>query len=141
MLAQLTGHEGHSTDERIFPTATFLESPLSTIGLGEQEAIDAGYDIEIRRGLIKDMPIVPRPKIVGETDGMAKFIVDKQTGLILGATLFRVDSQELISTVAVAMRHGVSAAELGDGIYTHPSTSEVFNQVLGYGVRTCPNTA
>ncbi|AIT62090.1 FAD-dependent oxidoreductase [Corynebacterium doosanense] len=131
VLAQLADREGHSTDERIFPTTTFLEPPLSTIGLGEQEAIDAGYDIEVRQGLIKDMPIVPRPKIVGETDGMAKFIVDTQTGLILGATLFCVDSQELINTVAVAMRHGVSAAELGDGIYTHPSTSEVFNQVLG----------
>lgn len=131
VLAQLEDREGHSTNERIFPTTTFLEPPLSTIGLGEQAAIDAGYDIEVRRGLIKDMPIVPRPKIVGEADGMAKFIVDKQTGLILGATLFCVDSQELINTVAVAMRHGVSAAELGDGIYTHPSTSEVFNQVLG----------
>lgn len=131
VLAQLAGREGHSTDGRIFPTTTFLEPPLSTIGLGEQGAIDAGYDIEVRQGLIKDMPIVPRPKIVGETDGMAKFIVDTQTGLILGATLFCVDSQELINTVAVAMRHGVSAADLGDGIYTHPSTSEVFNQVLG----------
>lgn len=109
MLAKLTVHEGHSTDERMFPTTTFLESRLSTIGLGEQGAIAAGNDIEVRRGLIKDMPIVPRPKIVEETAGMANFIVDKQTGLILG----------------------VSAADLGGGIYTHPSTSEVFNQVLG----------
>jgi hypothetical protein len=29
------------------------------------------------------------------------------------------------------MRHGVTATELRDGIYTHPSTTEGFNEVLG----------
>ncbi|AGS35991.1 hypothetical protein B841_12605 [Corynebacterium maris DSM 45190] len=32
--------------------------------------------------------------------------------------------------IALAMRHGVTASELGRGIYTHPSTSEIFNQLL-----------
>ena len=49
----------------------------------------------------------------------------------MGATLYCVDSQELINTVAVAMNSGVSASALGGGIYTHPSSSEVFNALLG----------
>lgn len=50
---------------------------------------------------------------------------------MLGATLFCVDSQELINLVALAMRAGVTADELRDGIWTHPSSTEALNGVLG----------
>jgi pyruvate/2-oxoglutarate dehydrogenase complex dihydrolipoamide dehydrogenase (E3) component len=60
-----------------------------------------------------------------------KFVVDAATDKVLGAALLNVDSQELINVVALAMRHGVTATELRDAIYTHPSTTEGFNEVLG----------
>ncbi|GLP82690.1 hypothetical protein TUM20984_41100 [Mycobacterium antarcticum] len=41
------------------------------------------------------------------------------------------DSHEVIDLVALAMRHGITATALRDGIYTHPSRSEAFNQLLG----------
>lgn len=69
-------------------------------------------------------------RLVDETHGMLKFVVDADTGSILGATLFCVDSQELVNLVALAMRSGVSAAELRDGIWTHPSSTEALNEVL-----------
>ncbi|MEO3873783.1 hypothetical protein ABGB18_33650 [Nonomuraea sp. B12E4] len=46
-----------------------------------------------------------------------------------------MDAQELINTVALAMRHGISATELRDAVYTHPSSTEAFNEVLGKIVR------
>jgi hypothetical protein len=33
------------------------------------------------------------------------------------------------------MRHGIKASELRDTIYTHPSSTEAFNDVLGVGLR------
>ena len=60
-----------------------------------------------------------------------KFVVDAATDRVLGAALLNVDSQELINVVALAMRHGVTATELRDGIYTHRSSTEGFNEVLG----------
>lgn len=59
-----------------------------------------------------------------------KFVLDTATDRVLGAALFGVDSQELVNTVALAMRHGVTASELRDAIYTHPSSTEAFNEVL-----------
>jgi pyruvate/2-oxoglutarate dehydrogenase complex dihydrolipoamide dehydrogenase (E3) component len=50
--------------------------------------------------------------------------------LLVGATLFCVDAQELINLVALAMRARVPAADLRDGIWTHPSSTEAFNEVL-----------
>ena len=73
---------------------------------------------------------MPRAYIVEETRGLMKFVIDADTDQILGAALLSVDSQELINTVALAMRHGITAAELRDSIYTHPSSTEAFNEVL-----------
>ena len=126
------GHAGaRSTCGRVLPTTTFIEPPLATVGMSEAAAVVKGYDVVVRSGLIADMAIVPRPKILGQTDGMAKFVIDAKSDLILGATLFCPDAQELINAVAVAIRSGMTATELGGGIYTHPSTSELFNALLG----------
>lgn len=57
--------------------------------------------------------------------------MEAKTDLILGAALLCYDSHEVINTVALAMRHGITAAELRDSIYTHPSMTEGFNQLLG----------
>lgn len=134
IMADAWGAEGtpiRTTEGRIVPTTTFLEPPLSTVGMSEREATAQGVHYETRKGMIADMAIVPRPKILGEPEGMAKFLVDPATDRILGATLFCTDSQELVNTVAVAMRAGVTASELGSGIYTHPTSSELFNALLG----------
>lgn len=126
VLDQLAGTGKKSTAHRLIPTTTFIEPPLSTIGDNTE-----GENVVVKKALIADMPIVPRPKIINQPHGMVKFFVDKQSDALLGATLYCADSQELINTVALAMRHGVTASELGDGIYTHPATSEIFNQLLG----------
>ena len=59
-----------------------------------------------------------------------KIVVDAATDEVLGAALMHVHSQELVNLVALAMRHGVPASTLRDAIYTHPSSSEVLNEVL-----------
>ena len=74
---------------------------------------------------------MPRAYAVEETRGLMKFVLDDETDEILGAALLSVDAQELINTVALAMRHGITAADLRDAIYTHPSSTEAFNDVLG----------
>ena len=77
------GHAGaRSTRGRVLPTTTFIEPPLATVGMSEAAAVGEGYDVVVRSGLIADMAIVPRPKILGQTDGMAKFVIDAKSGLI-----------------------------------------------------------
>lgn len=135
ILSDRWGDGSRTTSGRIFPTTTFLEPPLAQIGMGEDEARkDAesrGHTLDVKAKKVADIPVMPRPKIVGQPQGMAKFLVDREDDRIMGATLYCVDSQELINTVAVAMNNGVSASALGGGIYTHPSSSEVFNALLG----------
>lgn len=135
VLSDRWGDGSRTTEGRIFPVTTFLTPPLAQIGLGEDEArkdVEAkGHTLEVKAKKIAEIPIMPRPKIVGEPQGMAKFLVDADEDRIVGATLYCVDSQELINTVALAMANDVPASAVGSGIYTHPSSSEVFNALLG----------
>lgn len=132
VLDQLVGDGARSTDDRnAVPYALFTTPPLGRVGLTERAALAAGLDIKVAAMRVADMATVPRARIVGESEGMMKVVVDAGTDLILGAALLCYDSHEVINTVALAMRHGITATALRDSIYTHPSMTEAFNQLLG----------
>ncbi|MFD6093044.1 FAD-dependent oxidoreductase [Oerskovia sp. NPDC060338] len=131
VLDQLVGSGERSTaDREAVPYTVFVSPPLARVGLTEREARAAGHDVLVASKAVAALAAMPRARIVEQTDGLMKFVVDATSGLVLGAALLCVDSQELINTVALAIRHGVSAAELRDAIYTHPSSTEGFNEVL-----------
>jgi pyruvate/2-oxoglutarate dehydrogenase complex dihydrolipoamide dehydrogenase (E3) component len=113
-----------------------MTPPLATVGLTEKAARAAGHRVKIGLERVADIVAMPRAYVVEETRGLMKFIVDADTDAILGAALLSVDAQELINTVTLAMRHGIKASELRDSIYTHPSSTEAFNEVIGAIVRS-----
>lgn len=128
---QLMGDgERNRADRVAVPTTTFLTPPLSQVGMGEDEARAAGHDVLIAKAKVADIAVMPRPKIVGDPAGLVKFVVDAADQTILGATLYCIDSQELINMVALAIRMGATVADLRDGIWTHPSSTEAFNGVF-----------
>lgn len=130
VLDHLVGEGKRSTTDRIaVPNTVFMTPPLATVGLTEQEARDAGHRIKVAREKVADILAMPRAYAVEETRGLMKFVLDADTDRILGAALLSVDAQELINTVALAMRHGITAGELRDAIYTHPSSTEAFNEL------------
>ena len=93
----------------------------------EEEARKAGYDIRVRKIAVASFP---RARILGSAEGVLKAVIDAETDLILGCTLFGPESSEVINTVAQAMKHGVTARELSNSIYTHPSMSESLNDLF-----------
>ncbi|MBM7368711.1 dihydrolipoyl dehydrogenase family protein [Gordonia hydrophobica] len=118
------------SDRVAVPTTTFVTPPLARVGLSETQARERGLDVIVASTMVRDIPTLPRPKIVNNPAGIIKVVVDASSKQILGATLFCVDSQEVVNLVALAMRHGITAPELASSIFTHPSTSEMFNGVL-----------
>ncbi len=106
--------------------SVFISPPLAHVGLREKEAIDKGYEIKVAK---LPASAIPRARILTETNGLLKTIVDTKTNKILGCTLFCVDSSEMINTVQVAMNAGLDYRTLRDAIYTHPSMTEAFNDL------------
>ncbi len=138
VMAQLTGDGKRSTADRVaVPSTVFLTPPLARVGITETQARDQGLSVLVASKNVADIAAMPRPKIVGETHGLIKVIVDPASDLILGAAVLSIDSQEVINLIALAMRAGIAASILRDGIWTHPSSTEALNEVLT-GLRARP---
>ena len=119
--------ERRTGDRNPVSYSVFIDPPLSRVGLNEEEARRQNRDI-----IVKKLPVmaIPRAKTLGETDGLLKAIIDKNTGKILGCVLFAPDSGEVINTVAVAMKTGQDYTFLRDFILTHTSMSEALNDLF-----------
>ena len=119
--------ERRTGDRNPVSYSVFIDPPLSRIGLNEEEARRQNRDI-----IVKKLPVmaIPRAKTLGETDGLLKAIIDKNTGKILGCVLFAPDSGEVINTVAVAMKTGQYYTFMRDFIFTNPSMSEALNDLF-----------
>ncbi|WP_455962827.1 FAD-dependent oxidoreductase [Bacteroides bouchesdurhonensis] len=119
--------ERKMTDRNPVSYSVFIDPPLSRIGINEEEARKQNLDV-----VIKKLPVmaIPRAKTLGETDGLLKAVIDKESGMILGVTLFAPDSSEVINAVAIAMKTGQDYTFLRDFIFTHPSMSEALNDLF-----------
>ena len=105
----------------------FMDPPLGRVGLTEQAARDKNLDIKVA---VLPAAAIPRARLMGETTGMLKAVVDAKTGTILGCTLHCADAGEMINVVETAIRAGKDYTFLRDMIYTHPSMTEALNDLL-----------
>lgn len=125
---ELLGDGARTTANRgPVPYTVFIEPPLSHVGLHEAEARKAGLDVRVKK---IDVASIPRARTLGPAEGVLKAVIDAKTDLVLGCTLFGPESSEVINTVTLAMKHGLTARSLSESIYTHPSMSESLNDLF-----------
>jgi glutathione reductase (NADPH) len=105
-------------DYSIVPSAVYTVPALSSVGMTEAEAKQAGLDVEVR---ISDMSSWFSARFYAETVAWAKLLVEKGTRRVIGAHLVGHHGEELIHLFALAMRHGISADQLGDEMYAFPT--------------------
>lgn len=124
---QLSGGGYTSVSKRkLFASSVFITPQLAHIGLREKEAIEKGYTIKVAR---LPAAAIPRARILNNTSGILKTVVDSKSNKILGCTLFCLDANEMINTILMAMNAGVDYRVVRDSIYTHPSMTEAFNDL------------
>lgn len=125
---QLFGEGKRNRKDRLsIPTSVFTYPPLSHIGMTETQAVQQGLDVTIKK-----LPAnaIPKAKVLGQTDGMLKAIIDNQTGQILGATLFCAESHELINIIKMAIDNHIPASYIHNQIFTHPTMAEALNDLM-----------
>ncbi|MDU9418727.1 hypothiocyanous acid reductase MerA [Staphylococcus lloydii] len=125
---KLFGSGDRITENRgTIPYTVFIDPPLSRVGLTAKEAKEQGY--EIKEG---KLPVnnIPRHKINNDPRGLFKAVIDAKTNKILGATLYGLQSEEIINTVKLAIDQNLDYTVLRDNIYTHPTMVESFNDLF-----------
>ena len=115
------------SDRNLVPYSVFTTPALSRVGLNEVEAKNKGIEYKLFKLAATS---IPKAKVIGNTRGMYKILVDPDTEEILGATIYGEESYEVINLIALAMKAKLPYTMLRDQIYTHPTMSEALNDVL-----------
>ncbi len=139
-LAHKASHEGvicvehiagvndvHPLDRRNIPACTYCRPQVASVGLTEQGARDAGYEVRIGH-----FPYIGNGKAIalGEPEGMVKTVFDAKTGELLGAHMIGAEVTELIQGYAIAKTLETTEAELIRTIFPHPTLSETMHEAV-----------
>lgn len=114
-------------DRQNVPYSVFMTPPLSRVGMSEAQARASGAEVQI---VTLPVTAIPRARVMDDTRGMLKAVVDVNTQRILGVSLLCVDSHEMINIVKTVMDAGLPYTVLRDQIFTHPSMSESLNDLF-----------
>lgn len=109
-------------DYRVVPRAVFTEPALASVGLTEEEARAAGYDVRVGKSFFAHSG---RAKAIGQTEGLIKLVADARTGTLLGGHILGPHADILIHQVVTAMYNRGTAEALAKSIHIHPTLSEM----------------
>jgi len=137
MLAHVAMEEGviaaenimgmdRNKENQLIPLCIFTYPEIASIGLTEKEAKARG-EIKIGR-----FPFRSNPKAVisGETEGLIKVVVDRETDKIQGVHIIGHEASTLISIASSLMRLDVRAREFSRIIQAHPTTPEALKEAF-----------
>lgn len=126
--SKLFGDGSYSASSRgEVPYSLFIDPPFARVGLTAKEAKNKGMDV--LEGKV-ELAGNPYNHVIDDLRGVFKVAVDAESDKILGASLFGVHAPELVNTVKLVMDAGIPYTKLRDGVYTHPTMNEVFNNLF-----------
>ncbi|GEQ09355.1 dihydrolipoamide dehydrogenase [Staphylococcus haemolyticus] len=128
LKSSLYGDQSRTTLNRgTIPYTVFIDPPFSRVGLTAKEAQSQGYNYIENTLLVAQ---IPRHKINNDARGIFKVVINKDTDLILGATLYGKESEEIINLIKLTIDQYIPYQVLRDTIYTHPTIVESFNDLF-----------
>ncbi len=127
VLKNLLENAHLSIKGRPVPYCMFTDPQLGRIGLSENEARKQGLDIKVAK---LTMEHVARAVEMNETKGFMKAVVDAKTDEILGATVLGYEGGEVMAVLQMAMQGKITAHELRENIFAHPTMAESINNLF-----------
>jgi mercury(II) reductase len=108
-------------DSAAMPWVVFTDPQVAGVGLGEDEARRQGIDVKTS---VLPLEQVPRALAARDTRGLVKLVADRATDRLLGAHILAPEGADAIQTAALAVKHGMTAADLADTIFPYLTTVE-----------------
>ncbi len=144
MLAHVGFHEGivvaynikgqeKKVDLSVVPSVIYTSPEVSSVGIREK-------DMDGERHGVAKFPVAAsgRAAAMGEREGFAKVIYEKDTGRVVGFSMVGPFASELVMEAAVAIKHGLTVEQLASTIHPHPTISETllgaFEQAEGKAI-------
>lgn len=104
-------------------TAVFCQPNVGTVGLTEDQARKAGYQIDVYRSIFRPM----KHTLSGSDEKfMMKLVVDRASDRVLGVHMVGAEAGEIVQGIAIAMKIGVTKDQFDATVGIHPTTAEEF---------------
>jgi len=146
MLAHKAAHEGKVAVEvlaghavafepRAIPAVVFTDPEIAWAGLTETEAKRQDRKIEVA---VFPWGASGRAQSVGRPDGLTKWILDPESGRVVGCGIVGAGAGDLISEAVLAIEMGAHIGDLAGSIHPHPTLSETlaFAAEVHFGTAT-----
>lgn len=120
-IEKIAGLNPDPIDYGNIPGCTYTNPEISSVGLSEAKAKEAGYELKIGK-----FPYSASGKAsaAGQKDGFVKLIFDAKYGELLGAHMIGGNVTELIAEMVVAKKLEITGHELIKTVHPHPTMSE-----------------
>jgi dihydrolipoamide dehydrogenase len=120
-VEKIAGLNPHPIDYSNIPGCTYTNPEVSSLGMTEQKAREAGHEIKVGK-----FPFTASGKASasGQKEGFVKLIFDAKYGELLGAHMIGGNVTEMIAELVVAKKLEITGHELIKSIHPHPTMSE-----------------
>ena len=118
VAANLLDGPTHQPDYRGVPSVAFTLPPIAAVGLSEEAARRGGVALRVNAASTPDWFTARR---LAEPVYGHKLLIDEDTDLILGAHLVGPNADEVINVFGLAIRHGLTAADLRSTMFAYPT--------------------
>src|ERR1700680_4279181 len=134
-VTKIAGKPGKPINPEHIPNATYCHPEIGSVGLTEERAHEAGYNVKIGK-----FPFTAnsRASIVGQHEGFIKIVSDADYGEILGVHIIGPQATELIAEAVAAIELEATVEDLMWTIHAHPTLAEAMldasNSVYGMAI-------
>ncbi|HZU72810.1 MAG TPA: dihydrolipoyl dehydrogenase [Acidimicrobiales bacterium] len=131
VIRDILGEPALPVDYSRVPMCIYCHPEVAFVGLSEQEARDAGYDV-----VTKKMPYGHngRAMILGEAEGMVKIVAakgpDGGAGQVIGVHMVGPWVTEQLGQAYLSVNWEATATEVAQFIQPHPTLSETFGEAM-----------
>ncbi|MBL8697151.1 MAG: glutathione-disulfide reductase [Alphaproteobacteria bacterium] len=109
-------------DHGCIPTAVFSQPPVGAVGLTEAEAEQRGA-IDVYRAVFRPM----KHTLSGRDEKtLMKLVVDRASQKVVGAHMVGADAPEIVQTLAIAVKAGLTKRDFDRTVAIHPTAAEEF---------------
>ena len=112
---------GEQYDNSTMPWVVFTDPQVAGVGLSEQQARYAGYDV---KASVLPLDQVPRAQAARDTRGLIKLVADRETDRLLGGQIVAPEGSDTVQTLVMALKAGMTTKELGETIFPYLTTVE-----------------
>jgi len=120
-VEKIAGQSPEALDYGNIPGCTYCFPEVASVGMTEQAAKDAGYEIKIGK-----FPFSASGKAsaAGHKDGFVKLIFDAKYGELLGGHMIGANVTEMVAELVAVRKLETTGHELIKTVHPHPTLSE-----------------